>query len=204
MEILIGVAAFIILLILIICIGYVKAPPDTAYMISGFRKPRILIGKAGIRIPFLERLDKLSLKMFSVDVKTTDFVPNAEYINVKVDATVKIRIGQSEEMMSLASKFFLNESEDMPPSSRSGWCTAKSTTMPRLTKFSNKNCLARAMFSSRENSFCKAMSKLYASWAFFPRSAFSTAFHSVWRSAYSGGAWDGRRMSEQITPPLRV
>ena len=113
MEILIGVAAFIILLILIICIGYVKAPPDTAYMISGFRKPRILIGKAGIRIPFLERLDKLSLKMFSVDVKTTDFVPNAEYINVKVDATVKIRIGQSEEMMSLASKFFLNESEDM-------------------------------------------------------------------------------------------
>lgn len=113
MEIIIGVAAVIVLLIVILLIGYVKAPPDTAYMISGFRKPRILIGKAGIRIPFLERLDKLSLKMFSVDVKTTDYVPNAEYINVKVDATVKIRIGQSEDMMSLASKFFLNESEDM-------------------------------------------------------------------------------------------
>ena len=103
----------IVLAIAILCIGYVKAPPDTAYMISGFRKPRILIGKAGIRIPFLERLDKLSLKMFSVDVKTTDYVPNAEYINVKVDATVKIRIGQSQEMMALASKFFLNEKEDM-------------------------------------------------------------------------------------------
>ncbi len=113
MEIILGVVAIIVLLVAIVLIGYVKAPPDTAYMISGFRKPRILIGKAGIRIPFLERLDKLSLKMFSVDVKTTDFVPNAEYINVKVDATVKIRIGQSEEMMSLASKFFLNESEDM-------------------------------------------------------------------------------------------
>ena len=99
--------------ILIICSGYVKAPPDTAFIISGFRKPRILIGKAGVRIPFLERLDKLSLKMFSVDVKTTDFVPNAEYINVKVDATVKIRIGQSQEMMTLASKFFLNENESM-------------------------------------------------------------------------------------------
>ena len=105
--------AAVILLIIVACIGYVKAPPDTAYIISGFRKPRILIGKAGIRIPFLERLDKLSLKMFSVDVKTTDFVPNAEYINVKVDATVKIRIGQSENMMALASKFFLNESEEM-------------------------------------------------------------------------------------------
>lgn len=104
---------FLILLIAVLLVGYVKAPPDTAYMISGFRNPRILIGKAGIRIPFLERLDTLSLKMFSVDVKTTDFVPNAEYINVKVDATVKIRIGQSEGMMELASKFFLNETETM-------------------------------------------------------------------------------------------
>ena len=105
--------AALLVIVAIICVGYVKAPPDTAFLISGFRKPRILIGKAGIRIPFLERLDKLSLKMFSVDVKTTDFVPNAEYINVKVDATVKIRIGQSTEMMTLASKFFLNENEDM-------------------------------------------------------------------------------------------
>ena len=107
------VAIPIALLVILISAGYVKAPPDTAFIISGFRKPRILIGKAGIRIPFLERMDKLSLKMFSVDVKTTDFVPNAEYINVKVDATVKIRIGQTPEMMTLASKFFLNESEAM-------------------------------------------------------------------------------------------
>ena len=113
MDTLISVGIVVAVILFIILIGYVKAPPDTAYMISGFRKPRILIGKAGIRIPFLERLDKLSLKMFSVDVKTTDYVPNAEYINVKVDATVKIRIGQSEEMMALASKFFLNEGEQM-------------------------------------------------------------------------------------------
>ena len=113
MGIVIGVGVVVAALVALFAAGYVKSPPDTAYIISGFRKTRILIGKAGFRIPFLERLDKLSLKMFSVDVKTTDFVPNAEYINVKVDATVKIRIGQSEEMMTLASKFFLNEGEDM-------------------------------------------------------------------------------------------
>ena len=113
MEWLIGIGIAVAAIVLLLVAGYVKSPPDTAYIISGFRKPRILIGKAGIRIPFLERLDKLSLKMFSVDVKTTDYVPNAEYINVKVDATVKIRIGQSEEMMKLASKFFLNEGEEM-------------------------------------------------------------------------------------------
>ena len=112
MEYLFAIIPIFVILV-ILAAGYVKAPPDTAYIISGFRKPRILIGKAGIRIPFLERMDKLSLKMFSVDVKTTDYVPNAEYINVKVDATVKIRIGQSSEMMTLASKFFLNEGEQM-------------------------------------------------------------------------------------------
>ena len=107
------IAIPVITVLLLLAAGYVKAPPDTAFIISGFSKPRILIGKAGIRIPFLERMDKLSLKMFSVDVKTTDYVPNAEYINVKVDATVKIRIGQTPEMMTLASKFFLNEKEGM-------------------------------------------------------------------------------------------
>ena len=105
------IAVILAALVALMIASYVKAPPDTAYIISGFRKPRILIGKAGFRIPFLERLDKLSLKMFSVDVKTADFVPNAEYINIKVDATVKIRIGQSDDMMILASKFFLNENE---------------------------------------------------------------------------------------------
>ena len=107
------IIAIVIAAIVILCLGYVKSPPDTAFIISGFRKPRTLIGRAGIRIPFLERLDKLSLKMFSVDVKTTDYVPNAEYINVKVDATVKIRIGQSPDMMALAAKFFLNEKESV-------------------------------------------------------------------------------------------
>jgi hypothetical protein len=60
------------------------------------------------------------------------------------------------------------------------------------------------MFSRMGNSFCKAMSKLYASWALAFFSTFSTAFQSVSRFAYSGGAWDGSRISEQITPPLRV
>lgn len=104
----------IVIIIALFKAGYVTAAPDTACIITGFRKPRILVGKAGIRIPFLERLDRLSLKMFSVDVKTTDYVPNAEYINVKVDATVKVRIGQENpEMLELASRFFLNEGEEL-------------------------------------------------------------------------------------------
>ena len=52
----------VIALLGIIASGYVKAPPDTAFIISGLRK-KIIIGKSSIKIPFLERLDKLSLKL---------------------------------------------------------------------------------------------------------------------------------------------
>lgn len=45
---------------------------------------------------------------------------------------------------------------------------------------------------------------IFTSWAFLPRSAFSTAFQRVARSWYWLGAWGGRRMSVQTTPPLWV
>ena len=106
------IAVVAVCLLILILSGYVKAPPDVAYIISGFRKTRVLVGRAGIKIPFLERLDKLSLQMISVDVKTTDFVPNSEYINVKVDATVKIRVGRDDELMQLAMANFLNAKEE--------------------------------------------------------------------------------------------
>ena len=102
-----------IALIALLASGYVKAPPDVAYIISGLhKKPRILVGKAGIKIPFLERLDKLALGAIQIDVKTGSAVPTAEYINVRVDSTVSVRVGQSEEMIALAAQNFLNVSRD--------------------------------------------------------------------------------------------
>ena len=72
-----------IVVVLLFALGYLKAPPDTAYIISGMGKKRILIGKAGWRIPFLERVDKLSLQVMTVDVKTSEAVPTNEFINVR-------------------------------------------------------------------------------------------------------------------------
>lgn len=119
MEILMTILPFVpaviiaIALIAILASGYVKAPPDVAYIISGLhKKPRILVGKAGIKIPFLERLDKLALGAIQIDVKTGSAVPTAEYINVRVDSTVSVRVGQSEEMIALAAQNFLNVSRD--------------------------------------------------------------------------------------------
>ena len=64
-------AAVGFVLILFVAFGYLKAPPDTAYIISGLGKKRILIGRAGWRVPFFERVDKLALSVMQVDIKTT-------------------------------------------------------------------------------------------------------------------------------------
>ena len=98
-----------ILLIVIVALGYLKAPPDVAYIISGVRKkPRVLVGKAGVRIPFFERIDKLALGAIQIDVKTKSSIPTAEYINVKVDSTVAVRVGKEPDMIALAAQNFLN------------------------------------------------------------------------------------------------
>lgn len=104
-------AIVIILLLVIITIGYVKAPPDTAFIISGLRK-KIIVGKASVRIPFLERLDKLSLKLIPIDVKTSTMVPTADYINIQVDAAVNVKVGTQPEKLELAAQNFLNQNSD--------------------------------------------------------------------------------------------
>ena len=103
--------AVVLFFVILLITGYVKAPPDMAYIISGHhKKPRILVGKAGIKIPFFERLDKLSLGAIQIDVKTSSAVPTAEYINIKVDSTVSVKVGQTPEMIELAAQNFLNVS----------------------------------------------------------------------------------------------
>ena len=106
-------AVIVVFFLILVFSGYLKAPPDMAYLISGVRKkPRVLIGRAGVRIPFFERVDKLPLGAIQIDVKTRTAVPTAEYINVKVDSTVAVRVGRDAEMIAVASQNFLNVNRD--------------------------------------------------------------------------------------------
>lgn len=114
-----SIGAFFIPTILIIAIiilfsfGYVKAPPDMAFIISGIKKKsKIVIGKASIRIPFFERLDKLNLRLIPIDVKTSNAVPTADYININVDATVNVKISNDPEKIRLAAENFLNKNTE--------------------------------------------------------------------------------------------
>ena len=103
-------AAIIALLVLVLFfMGYLKAPPDTAYIISGLGRKRILIGKAGWRVPFFERVDKLSLRIMQVDVKTSEAVPTNEFINVTVDGVANVKISSDPELLKLAAEALLGK-----------------------------------------------------------------------------------------------
>ena len=105
------VGALLLLLIIFLAAGYTKAPTDTAVIITGPRKQRVLVGKAGFRIPFFERVDRLSLSLMSIDIKTRNSVPTKEFINVNVDAVANIKIGSTPEMLQKAAEALLNKSQ---------------------------------------------------------------------------------------------
>lgn len=138
MEINIGIIAIVVLAIAILAIlasGYVKVSPNKAYIISGIkREPKVLIGRAGIKIPFLEKKDELILKQISIDIKTNGYIPTKDFIGVDIDAVAKVRVltqrdvtvnakGEvvagadsnkriTTEMANAAMKNFLNMNED--------------------------------------------------------------------------------------------
>ena len=107
------VIILVTVLIIIIASGYVKAPPDVAFIISGLkREPRVLLGRAGIKIPYLERKDNLIVKQISIDIKTNGYIPTKDFIGVDIDAIAKVRGNTDREGIQLAMKNFLNMKED--------------------------------------------------------------------------------------------
>ena len=100
------------LVLLLIGVSYVKAPPNTAFIITGPFKQRTLIGRAGFRIPGLERVDKIPLSLIQVDIKTASAVPTKEFINIFVDGVANIKIDSSSEALAKASQIFLQQNLD--------------------------------------------------------------------------------------------
>ena len=105
------VLVVVILLIALFAASYVKAAPDTAIIITGFGKRKILIGKAGFRVPFLQRIDKLSLKVFQVDIKTDEAIPTSNFINIRVDGVANLKISSDPALLDRAAEAILNMNE---------------------------------------------------------------------------------------------
>lgn len=109
--IILGSVAVVLLVVLLIC-SYTKAGPDEAIMISGLGKRKILRGQAGWRIPFLQRKDRLSLKVFQVDIKTREPIPTHEFININVDGVANLKISSDPALLERAFEATLGMKEE--------------------------------------------------------------------------------------------
>ena len=93
----------VVLVALFLWASFVSASPGEIKVISGPRGQRVLHGKTGWKVPLLERVDSMTASMISVDAQTTDFVPTNDYINVRVDAAVKVRIATDDPTLFRAA-----------------------------------------------------------------------------------------------------
>ena len=105
---LIPVIIGLVVLVVLLVKGYVNARPNEVVVITGLRKQRHLRGKAGFMIPFVEQRSYLDIEQFSTDVRTSEAVPTLDFINVRADAAVKLKIGTTDEMIARAAENFLN------------------------------------------------------------------------------------------------
>lgn len=113
-EIGIGALVIIIGFVILFLTSFVSASPGEIKVISGPRGQRVIHGKTGWKIPILERVDNMTAEMISIDVKTSDYVPTNDFINVKVVAAVKVRIGtEKPELFKAATRNFLYKTTDV-------------------------------------------------------------------------------------------
>ena len=108
--ILLGIVGVTLFVIFLLC-SYTKAGPDEAIMISGLGKRKILRGRAGWRLPFLQRKDRLSLKAFQVDIKTRESIPTNEFINIMVDGVANLKISSNPSLLERAFETILGMKE---------------------------------------------------------------------------------------------
>lgn len=113
-EIGIGALVIIVGFVILFLTSFVSASPGEIKVISGPRGQRVIHGKTGWKIPILERVDNMTAEMISIDVKTSDYVPTNDFINVKVVAAVKVRIGSEKpELFKAATRNFLYKTTDV-------------------------------------------------------------------------------------------
>ena len=97
----IGIIAAVILLILIM---WKKAPQDKAFIVTGLKR-RVIQGRGGPVIPFLEQTDRISLENIKVEVKTLDSLDrNGVPISADGVAIIKVK-SDFESVLSAVEQF---------------------------------------------------------------------------------------------------
>lgn len=107
--VLIGV--LVLLLVLFFC-SYQKVPKNRIGIRVGPFGNKTVTGKAIFVVPFLQRIDYMTLENIQVDFVSKDSIPTQDAINIKVDAVANIAISQDPDVMKKAAAKFIGYTTD--------------------------------------------------------------------------------------------
>ena len=85
-----------------------KCPPDKLMIVSGLGQMRSVSGKGTFVIPGFQRVDTLELGAVQVELKTEQEIPTSDAILIHACAVANFQIGQTEDLIAIASKNYLN------------------------------------------------------------------------------------------------
>lgn len=108
--ILIGAAA--VLLVVLAVSSYHVAPTDAVLVVTGLGRRRFITGGSTFIIPFLQRIDRLSLGAIQSELVTQELIPTKDAILIRVKAVANFQIGTSDELKEIAARNYLNAKRD--------------------------------------------------------------------------------------------
>ena len=107
---------FVIIVIAVVLflflISYKKVPKNRIGIRVGPFGSKTVTGKAIFVIPFLQRIDYMTLENIQVDFVSKDSIPTQDAINIKVDAVANISVSQDPETMKRAAAKFIGYSTE--------------------------------------------------------------------------------------------
>ncbi len=102
--IIIGIVVAAILLLILLC--WKRVPADKAMVITGLKK-RVLVGRGGVQVPFLETSCTISLESVSMTTDITE-APSKQGIFVDIAGTAVVKVDNHPDMILLAVEQFCN------------------------------------------------------------------------------------------------
>ena len=106
----VGIIVAILLLGSVLTTMWKKVPKDKAAVITGGKKPKVITGGGGWMIPFIHRIDFISLGNITLDVDSNDILSN-QGVPISVCTTAVIKVKNDESSILTAIEQFTGRNE---------------------------------------------------------------------------------------------
>ncbi len=101
-----GLVGLLFVVIFTLASLYKKAGPNEALVISGAGKVRLRVGGGAVVIPMLQKFDRLSLEVITIDVSTPE-VYTEQGVTVQVDGIAQVKVQSTDAGIRTAAEQFL-------------------------------------------------------------------------------------------------